>query len=61
METKKASTGNINVLYQLDGVATEYKKEDFEKRKRAKYEKESEEHIWKKKSNSSNFHMGLTT
>ncbi|KAL0386229.1 UNVERIFIED_CONTAM: hypothetical protein Sradi_3017200 [Sesamum radiatum] len=50
MEIKKASTTVTNIISELDSVATEYKKEDLRKRRRAEYEKESEEHIWKKKS-----------
>ncbi|KAL0293325.1 UNVERIFIED_CONTAM: hypothetical protein Sradi_6944600, partial [Sesamum radiatum] len=50
MEIKKASTTVTDIISELDSVATEYKKEDLRKRRRAEYEKESEEHIWKKKS-----------
>ncbi|KAL0395144.1 UNVERIFIED_CONTAM: hypothetical protein Slati_4480600 [Sesamum latifolium] len=50
MKIKKASMTITDILSELDSVATEYKKEDLRKQRRAEYEKESEEHIWKKKS-----------
>ncbi|KAG8363709.1 hypothetical protein BUALT_Bualt19G0050600 [Buddleja alternifolia] len=50
MEIKKVSMQNVGMLEELDRVATEYKKEDIKKRSRTKFEKENEEHVWKKRS-----------
>ncbi|KAG8373547.1 hypothetical protein BUALT_Bualt11G0035900 [Buddleja alternifolia] len=41
MEIKKASTLNVDLLNELDGVAIDYKKEDLRKRRKAEYEKET--------------------